>query len=68
MEPRVLLYDEPTSALDPSLKHEVAETVRRVRASGVTQIIVTHDAALARATADVVLRLEGGRVRTDRAD
>jgi ABC-type polar amino acid transport system ATPase subunit len=48
MEPRVLLYDEPTSALDPSMKSEVLQTLKRVDATGVTQVVVTHDLALAR--------------------
>jgi len=48
MEPRVLLYDEPTSALDPSLKGEVLQALKRVDATGVTQVVVTHDLALAR--------------------
>jgi ABC-type polar amino acid transport system ATPase subunit len=62
MEPRVLLYDEPTSALDPSLKHEVGRTLRRVAETGVTQIMVTHDLAVAREASDVVFVLEKGRV------
>jgi ABC-type polar amino acid transport system ATPase subunit len=48
MEPRVLLYDEPTSALDPSLKGEVLQALQRVDATGVTQVVVTHDLQLAR--------------------
>lgn len=48
MEPNVLLYDEPTSALDPSMKLEVLQTLKRVDATGVTQVVVTHDLALAR--------------------
>jgi len=48
MDPRVLLYDEPTSALDPALKNEVLQTLKRVDATGVTQVVVTHDLALAR--------------------
>lgn len=50
MQPRVLLYDEPTSALDPSMKREVLETLRRIDAQGVTQVVVTHDLQLARGT------------------
>ena len=61
MEPAVLLYDEPTSALDPSLRREVAETLRRVSALGMTQLVVTHDVRLARAS-DVVMALDHGRV------
>jgi len=61
MEPRVLLYDEPTSALDPSLKMEVRDTIRAVGDTGVTQIVVTHDLALA-AELGRTFRLERGRI------
>jgi ABC-type polar amino acid transport system ATPase subunit len=61
-EPRVLLYDEPTSALDPSLKQEVGRSLRRVAATGITQILVTHDFDVAREASDVVFVLEAGRV------
>ena len=62
MEPRVLLYDEPTSALDPSLKQEVGRSLRRVAATGITQILVTHDLEVAREASDVVFVLEAGKV------
>ncbi len=62
VEPRVLLYDEPTSALDPSLKQEVSRSIRRVAATGITQIVVTHDLDVARDAADVVFVLDAGRV------
>ncbi len=65
MEPRVLLYDEPTSALDPSMKNEVLQTLKRVDASGVTQVVVTHDLQLARGVEHVCILdhgvvIEGG--------
>jgi len=53
MHPRVILYDEPTSALDPSLTEELVETLRRVRATAVAQVIVTHDPTFARGAADL---------------
>ena len=62
VEPRVLLYDEPTSALDPSLKQEVGRSLRRVAATGITQILVTHDMEVAREASDIVFVLEAGRV------
>jgi ABC-type polar amino acid transport system ATPase subunit len=62
MQPRVLLYDEPTSALDPSLKQEVARTLRRVAETGITQILVTHDIQVARDASDLVFVLDKGRV------
>lgn len=61
LEPRVLLYDEPTSALDPSLKAEVLETLKRVDATGVTQVVVTHDLIIARGVEHVCV-LDHGRV------
>lgn len=61
MEPAVLLYDEPTSALDPSMKQEVAQTLHRVDATGVTQVVVTHDLSLAK-LAEHVCVMDHGRI------
>ncbi|MHB8873767.1 MAG: amino acid ABC transporter ATP-binding protein [Myxococcaceae bacterium] len=61
MEPRVLLYDEPTSALDPSLRAELLQTLHRVDATGVTQVVVTHDLQLAQGAQHVFV-LDHGRV------
>ena len=61
MEPNVLLYDEPTSALDPSMKNEVLQTLKRVDATGVTQVVVTHDMQLAKGV-EYVCVLAQGRV------
>jgi len=66
MEPSVLLYDEPTSALDPSLRAEVVETLRRVRATGVAQLVVTHDATLADGLADARFTLADGTLTATR--
>jgi ABC-type polar amino acid transport system ATPase subunit len=62
MEPRVLLYDEPTSALDTSLRAEVRLTLQRVAATGITQLVVTHDVAFARDAAELAFVLHAGRV------
>ena len=59
MKPSVLLYDEPTSALDPALRGEVVETLKRVKALGVTQLVVTHEVRLARACDRVLLMADG---------
>ena len=61
MEPRVLLYDEPTSALDPALRAGVRETLERVRSTGVTQILVTHDVAIARGCEQLFV-MDDGRI------
>ena len=61
--PDVLLYDEPTSALDPALKAEVGKTLARVsEKTGMTQVVVTHDPALAKEIAKAVFVLENGKL------
>jgi ABC-type polar amino acid transport system ATPase subunit len=62
MEPQVLLYDEPTSALDPSLKMEVAHTLKSLCSTGITQIVVTHDVPIARAACETVLIIDQGKI------
>jgi len=62
MAPACLLYDEPTSALDPSRKREVVEILGEVRATGMTQVVVTHDGALVAEVANLVFRLVAGRL------
>jgi ABC-type polar amino acid transport system ATPase subunit len=63
MAPRVLLYDEPTSALDPSLRGDVLDALQRVRATGVAQVVVTHDATFASAAVERRFVLAGGTLR-----
>lgn len=60
LDPDVILFDEPTSALDPELVGEVLATIRRVAATGITMVIVTHEIAFAREVASRVVFLEGG--------
>jgi len=64
VEPEVLLYDEPTSALDPALKAEVRRAIERVAEhNGTTQLVVTHDEALASGLTRAVYVLEAGVLR-----
>jgi len=62
MEPSALLGDEITSALDPERKWEVVETLAKLKAEGLTMLLVTHEVALARRLADRVLLLAEGKV------
>src|SRR5262249_50733719 len=62
MEPKILLYDEPTSALDPSMKQEVLQPRHRGEATGVTQVVVTHDRSVARGAEHVGVRGRGSLV------
>lgn len=42
LEPEVLVLDEPTSGLDPLTRRRVLEMLRRLRASGISIILVSH--------------------------
>jgi phospholipid/cholesterol/gamma-HCH transport system ATP-binding protein len=63
IEPEVILYDEPTADLDPILTEQIGQLIGRIRSQrGTTQIIVTHNLALARAIADRIAVLDEGRI------
>jgi putative ABC transport system ATP-binding protein len=47
-EPKLLLADEPTGALDTATSIEVLALLRGLCADGLTLIVVTHDADVAR--------------------
>lgn len=60
---RVLLLDEPTSALDQAMREEVREVIRSLaRDSGLTMVLVTHEARLARELASRVWIMNEGRI------
>ena len=62
MDPEVLLFDEPTAALDPEITKEVAEIIRTLSQTGITQVVVTHEVEFARKVASQVIYLEKGRI------
>lgn len=58
IDPEIIGYDEPTSALDPELRKEVEKLILENRATGITQIVVTHDMQFAENIADEIIRIE----------
>lgn len=62
LHPEVLLFDEVTAALDPEMVREVLDVMLQLAAQGQTMLIVTHEMQFARAIADEVLLLDGGRI------
>ena len=59
----ILLCDEPTSALDATIQLQVAQELKKLRdEGGVTQIIVTHNLALARFLANHIGVMYAGRL------
>lgn len=62
VNPEVILFDEPTSALDPELTGEVLNVIKQLAAEGTTMVIVTHEMAFARDTADKVIFMDKGLI------
>ena len=60
LNPQILLYDEPTSALDPLLRENVAALVNQFKASGMTQVVVTHDMDFAESVDDTTYHVGKG--------
>ena len=65
MHPEILLFDEVTAALDPEMVREVLDVMLQLAQQGKTMIIVTHEMQCARALADRVIFLEGGKIVED---
>ncbi len=62
VNPEVILFDEPTSALDPELTGEVLNVIKQLASEGTTMVIVTHEMAFARDTADKVIFMDKGLI------
>ncbi len=63
LQPRLVLADEPTTALDVTIQAQILELLRdRVRASGASVILVTHDLGVVAGMADRVAVMYAGRV------
>lgn len=62
MHLEVLLLDEITAALDPEMVREVLDVVLDLAKEGRTMVIVTHEMQFAKAVADRVIFLEGGKI------
>jgi branched-chain amino acid transport system ATP-binding protein len=61
-QPRLLLLDEPSTGLSVKLKRIIFEAIRRIRAAGVTILLVEQDASFAFGLAERLYVLEHGRV------
>jgi polar amino acid transport system ATP-binding protein len=65
MDPKLMLFDEPTSALDPELVGEVLEAMKKLAASGMTMIVVTHEMGFAREVGDHLVFMDDGVIVED---
>jgi molybdate transport system ATP-binding protein len=63
MQPKLLLLDEPLASLDAARKAEILPYLTRLRdEAGIPMVYVSHHAAELQRIANVVVRLDAGRV------
>jgi phospholipid/cholesterol/gamma-HCH transport system ATP-binding protein len=63
LKPEVVLYDEPTTGLDPITSKEISNLIVEMRERyKTTSLIITHDMACARITADRLVVMNNGRL------
>lgn len=60
-DPQLLLLDEPAAGMNPREKEDLVTLVERIRASGVTILLVEHDAKLVMGLCERVTVLDQGR-------
>lgn len=65
-DPRIILADEPTGALDSHTTEEIIDLFEELNATGITVIVVTHEADIAR-RARRRLTFHDGRIIEDAA-
>src|SRR5689334_3558045 len=65
-KPRLILADEPTGALDSETSKQIMDLLSEIHRSGITVLIVTHDAEVAARTQRII-RLRDGIVVDDAA-
>lgn len=62
LKPEILLFDEVTAALDPEMVREVLDVILELASEGYTMLIVTHEMQFAKAVADKVVFIDGGKI------
>jgi len=61
LKPEIMLYDEPTTGLDPITSREISGLILDVQKTyNTSSIIITHDIACARRTADRIVVMKEG--------
>ncbi len=61
LQPRVIVFDEPTTDLDPAGRAEVLELIQRLRAQGLSLVVIEHEVDELRA-ADRLLVMRAGEI------
>jgi len=62
IEPTLLILDEPTEGIQPNIVHEIGDVITRLRATGLTVLLVEQKLPFARRVASDVRILDKGRL------
>jgi phospholipid/cholesterol/gamma-HCH transport system ATP-binding protein len=63
LRPELMLYDEPTTGLDTGTSKEISELIMRLQKKyNISSVLITHDMACARMTADRIVMLKEGAI------
>ncbi len=66
LKPEIMLYDEPTTGLDPITSKEISELILTVQKQyNTSSIIITHDMACAKITANRIVIFKDGKILTE---
>lgn len=66
LKPEIILYDEPTTGLDTITSREISELILDIKHKRkTTSIIITHDMACAKLTADRIIVLKEGKIQAE---
>ena len=66
-QPKIVIADEPTGNLDPTTTWEVMKVLEAINAQGTTIIMATHNREVVDGMRHRVIRIEKGRIVSDRA-
>ena len=64
-KPRVLIFDEPIAGLDPRGREDFLARIRALHRSGITVLMVSHNADALQENAERILVLENGQLVMD---
>ncbi|MSP19073.1 MAG: ATP-binding cassette domain-containing protein [Bdellovibrionales bacterium] len=62
MNPEVILYDEPTTGLDPFNTQQILKIILKLKSTGATSILVTHDMTAIFSVTDRVAFMKEGEI------
>lgn len=62
LNPELVLYDEPTAGLDPANGKKIESIIERLKESGKTALLVTHDTWLAKQVSDRLAIIVDGKI------